>query len=242
MAGVPCDRSMGAAVDHDPVRGSNRPATTESIPASVTRTLPSDSRVVDSLTSMPGLDCSGAAVQAPVAGSYVSTDCGSPRADPPITSTLPSGVQEGFDGLARGAGMFAIAVHVPASGSYSSAESVGWSPGAWPPATSTLPSGSRMATWLWRGSIIFPVAVHVPLSGRTARQCRCSRRRGPCHRAATWPCFRHHRHGPSSPWRSRSRSTGSYTSAPSTGSSAAGSSMSPTSTLPSRSNVARKPW
>ena len=111
-----------------------------------------------------------------------------------------------------------------------------------PPATSTLPSDSRAAAvavarcrsssrWRsrsrWSGSY-------------TSAPCRHSRPRGPCRLAATWPCSSPNRAltilpggAPGPAWRGRTPRR------PRPASSALGSS--PTSTVPSRSNVAGKP-
>ena len=94
---------------------------------------------------MPGLGSSPVAVQAPVAGSYTSA------VDERTTSTVPSCSSVAVMLSNRGfpvARKFAVAVHDPVTGSYSSAESVARSGGTSPPATSTPPSGSSVAVWL----------------------------------------------------------------------------------------------
>src|SRR6188508_1882256 len=135
---------MLEAVVHDAVRGSYSAAAVQGggglsgsalgSRRSVISTVPSDNSAFGEPNSV-GLASS---VQAPVAGSYSSADHGSPREDP-STSAWPLGSTKAAM-TSRSACIFAIAVHDPVSGSYSSAASVGSSPGAWPPATSTLPS------------------------------------------------------------------------------------------------------
>ena len=63
--------------------------------------------------------------------------------------------------------MLPVAVHVPVTGSYSSAEARALSPFR-PPMTSTLPSGSGTAAKSDRGVIMLPVAVHDGARGGTA--------------------------------------------------------------------------
>ena len=142
----------------------------------------------------------------------------------------------------RGALHGRVAVQVPVSGSYSSAESDRRGRRRRrPPATSTLPSGSRTAAWRscrwWSSS---PWRSRSRCRGRTARSrsrpvtsTLPSRSNVADARRPLMTIF---------PVAVQVPLAGSYTSAPMIrGRRASGSSTSPTSTLPSRSNVAGKP-
>ena len=133
-------------------------------PAARSSTVPSDNSVVDASRACPAWHVRGGGPGP--GGRVVQLDGLRCRPDrtAPTTSTLPSGCRKASM-ASRWACMFAIAVHDPVSGSYSSAESSARRRGRGRPPRAPC---RRAAGWP-RGcgavSIIFPVAVHVPLSG-----------------------------------------------------------------------------
>jgi hypothetical protein len=153
---------------HRPWAGSKRSAEASdpsgpSPPA--TRTVPSASVVV--VAWERAAPSSAPADQRPVVGSKSSTDVrawspGAPSvlADPPATSTRPSG-STATDAPERATASEPVAVQAPVAGSKISAEANGPSAPP-PPATSTRPSGSVAMAALLRASRRAPVAVHTP--------------------------------------------------------------------------------
>src|SRR5205085_6127744 len=89
---------------------------------------------------------------------------------PPATRTRPSGSTVAV-APARPVVMSPVAVHVPVSGSYSSAldklgQKRAWLPQkSWLPATSTCPLGSRASAGSSRGNRMLPVATQRPVRG-----------------------------------------------------------------------------
>ena len=152
-------------------------------------------------------------IHVPVRGSYSSAavtlirDSCRPRPAPchPTTACRSR--------LPRASPLGAVAVQVEVAGSYSSARR----PDALP--TSTVPSCNSVAVLL--STRVFPVgrmlamAVQAPVSGSYSSAeswCEDRRRpsRGPCHRAAAWPCGCNAVWS-SSRWRTRSRCRGRTT-------------------------------
>src|SRR5450759_2249181 len=82
---------------------------------------------------------------------------------PPATITCPSGSRVAV-WPTRTVVIEAVAVNLPVTGSYNSAEAIG-PEGPSPPTIRTRPSGSKVAVWLTRGAFIEPVGLNLPVLG-----------------------------------------------------------------------------